>query len=78
MAMALTWCAGTDIVGDQRQCIIWFKKASDQYIPEATYKLAQCYEDGWGCARDLAGAVDLYGDAAAGESCSTNGPFTIL
>lgn len=31
------------------------------------YKLAQCFEDGWGCVRDLAKAVDLYTEAAEGE-----------
>jgi TPR repeat protein len=30
------------------------------------YKLAQCFEDGWGCVRDLAKAADLYTEAAEG------------
>ena len=59
--------AGKGILGDQGQCKDWFQKASDQFIPEATYKLAQCHEDGWGCRRDLAEAVRLYHDAGEGE-----------
>ena len=58
---------GKGIAGDQSQCQQWFQKAADGCIPEAMYKLAQCFEDGWGCVRDLAKAVDLYTEAAEGE-----------
>lgn len=49
-------------------CQTWFKKASDQGIAEASYKLGQCFEDGWGCAKSLSEAVRLYNIAAHGMS----------
>ena len=69
--------AGKGVSGDQGQCLQWFEKASEQYIPEATYKLAQCYEDGWGCPQDLPGAVELYKDAALGEPCKSPSHMSI-
>ena len=47
-------------------CQTWFKKASEQGIVEASYKLGQCFEDGWGCAKNLTEAVRLYNIATHG------------
>ena len=49
-------------------CYTWFARSSQQYVPEATYKLAQCKEDGWGCAVNMQEAVALYKEAADGVS----------
>lgn len=58
--------AGKGIVGEQSLCFSWFARSSNQYVPEATYKLAQCKEDGWGCAVNMQEAVALYREAADG------------
>lgn len=60
--------AGKGLTGDQSLCYKWFWRSSQQYVPEATYKLAQCKEDGWGCAVNLQEAVALYKEAAEGMS----------
>ena len=66
--------SGKGIVGEQSLCFSWFQRSADQYVPEATYKLAQCYEDGWGCERDLQEAVVLYKEAAEGMCFSIQVP----
>lgn len=58
--------AGKGIAGEQSLCYTWFARSSKQYVPEATYKLAQCKEDGWGCAVNMQEAVVLYTEAADG------------
>ena len=55
-----------DLPGDQSTCRSCFVKASDLGIREASYKLGQCHEDGWGCTQSMSQAVRLYQLAADG------------
>ena len=71
--------AGKGIAGEQSLCFLWFQRSAAHFVPEATYKLAQCYEDGWGCTRDMQEAVALYKEAAEGTlAASEHRSMTVL
>lgn len=49
---------------DDKQAVLWFRKAAEQGYAKAQYSLGMCYEDGKGVARDGSEAVQWYVKAA--------------
>jgi TPR repeat protein len=55
---------GQGVARDEAQAAVWLRKAADQGLPRAQYKLGVMYEKGQGVAQDNAQALAWYRKAA--------------
>lgn len=60
------------------QSVVWLRKAADQSNLAAELRLADCYRDGRGLARDLAQAAAWYRRAAEQGDAGAQGKLAIL
>jgi TPR repeat protein len=63
MNLAISYFEGEGIEQDKEKAVALLIEASE-YMADAQYLLAQCYENGEGTALDLAKAKELYQQAA--------------
>ena len=55
---------GRGVKADDGAAIEWFRKAAEQELPEAQYRLGVLHENGWGVERDAVVAAGWYRQAA--------------
>ena len=51
---------GQSVPKDFTQAVYWYKKAAEQGLPDAQYKLADLYLNGRGVPKDYTQALHLY------------------
>jgi hypothetical protein len=57
---------GRGVEIDRPQAILWYRHAARQDHARAMNLLGRCYEEGWGCEKNLAEAFDWYRRSAEG------------
>lgn len=65
--------AGSGLLRSDELAKDMFAGAADQGLAAASYKLAQCYRDGWGVPADEDIAQQLFAVAANGEEFWADG-----